>query len=80
MSSRLSIPKKLDINISHYSLLSNEIVFDKYLALAPINYEDSDKKSDIISKEFSNHPKCTKYGSNIYIISNITESSISYNY
>lgn len=71
MSKQLENPKKLEISISLQSSISNEMIFDKSLALAPINYEDIEKENKC------NYPShCTKYSSNIFIISNATDSSI----
>ena len=71
MSMRYDFPKKLEIDIQSSQLIPNEIIMDKYIALAPINYDSEYESGDNYTKT-ANY---TKFNSTVFLVSCVSDSS-----
>ena len=66
MSIQYNFPKKL----LNTQLIPNEIIMDKYIALAPINYDN-----ELETEESTKTPSYTKLNSTLYLVSCISDTS-----
>ena len=66
MSIQYNFPKKLQSS----QLIPNEIIMDKYIALAPINYDN-----ELETEESTKTPSYTKINSTLYLVSCISDTS-----
>ena len=73
MSIRYNLPKKLETNIQNTQLIPNEIVMDKYIALAPINYDN-----ELESEEYIKTGSYTKLNSTLFLVSCVSDKSNDY--